>query len=90
MPQQKVSEVRRASRQDDAVGLKFCIVGGQGDVAKVRAGPELLEGERDVGTVVVPPQAVFVRRAHRVLTKSGHKLNYSSSILKFNFYQSAE
>jgi len=48
------------------VGPDLGLLGGQGDVEEVGAGPEVLEGEGDVGAVVVPSQTVLVRRTHLV------------------------
>ncbi len=60
------TKVRWAGREDDTVGPDLGLLGGQGDVEEVGAGPEVLEGEGDVGAVVVPSQTVLVRRTHLV------------------------
>ena len=49
------------------MGPDLGLLGGQGDVKEVGAGPEVLEGKRDVGTVIIPSQAVLVRRTHLVV-----------------------
>ena len=49
------------------MGPDLSLLGGQGNVEEVGAGSEVLEGERDVGAIVVPSQAVLIRRTHLVV-----------------------
>ena len=70
------AKVRRAGLEDDSVGPDLGLVSGQGDVEEVSAGSKVLEGERDVGAVVVPSQAVLVCHAHLVVVDLGFSISF--------------
>ena len=66
MPLQEFPEMGRASGKNDPVSSDFGVFGSQGDVEKVCVRSQVLEGQRDVGRVVVPSQAIFLGCAHFV------------------------